>query len=394
MSSTHVTESDVVVVGARCAGAATAMLLARQGHRVTLVDRASFPSDTLSTHAIARGGVVQLARWGLLDEVLASGAPPILHASFHVGGEVTRHRIKAKAGVDHLLAPRRHVLDALLVDAAVRAGVDLRTGVNITRVDQYLGRVTGVVGRDADGADLQVTARFVVGADGLRSRIARAVGAPIVDSRPPGGATHYSYFHGPAWDGFEFHIAEGVMAGIFPTHAGEANVWTCTPGATTPNVAGGETDGFLQLLALANPALADRMAGAERTAPVRSAFNLPNHARQPWGPGWALVGDAGMHRDPVSGHGITDAFRDAELLARALDGALRGELSEAAAGRAFRDLRDELSREVFDTTAVMSQYPPVKTFVAEQRRGNAAMDAEATFLSELSPWPAPLAAVA
>jgi flavin-dependent dehydrogenase len=286
------------------------------------------------------------------------------------------------------------VLDPLLVDAAAAAGADVRTGLNVTGVTRHLGRVTGIAGRDEGGDDVTINARFVVGADGLRSRIARAVGAAIVDQRPPGGATHYTYFRAPSWNGFEFHIGPGIMAGVFPTNEGEANVWACTPAATTPNLAGDRGDHFVELLAQANPVLAERMAVAARTAPIRSAFALPNHKRDPWGPGWALVGDAGMHRDPVSGHGITDAFRDAELLARALDAALRHETSEAAAGQTYRARRDELSAEVFDATALMSQYPPVEEFVAQQRRVNAAVDVEADFLAALSPWPAPLAAVA
>src|SRR5690348_3715760 len=115
------THHDVIVVGARAAGAATAMLLARHGHDVLVVDRAELPSDTLSTHSIARSGVVQLDRWGLLDRVLASGAPAIRDVAFHVGEACTRRRIKAYAGVDLLVAPRRHVLDAILADAAVAA---------------------------------------------------------------------------------------------------------------------------------------------------------------------------------------------------------------------------------------------------------------------------------
>src|SRR4051812_33251666 len=126
--------ADVVVVGARCAGASTAMLLARLGHDVVLVDRATFPSDTLSTHGFSRTGVVQLARWGLLDRVLASGAPAIREVSFHAHGQTVVRPVKPRAGVDHLVAPRRHVLDTILVDAAAEDGVDVRTGISVTDV--------------------------------------------------------------------------------------------------------------------------------------------------------------------------------------------------------------------------------------------------------------------
>src|SRR5512141_766298 len=112
---------DVVVVGARCAGAATAMLLASAGHDVLLVDRSTFPSDTLSTHAIARGGMVQLERWGLLQAVLDTGAPPIRAVEFHSGGLTVTRTIKDRSGIDMLVAPRRHALDTLLVNAAMSA---------------------------------------------------------------------------------------------------------------------------------------------------------------------------------------------------------------------------------------------------------------------------------
>ena len=123
---------DVVVVGGRVAGSATAMLLARLGHDVVVVDQGSFASDTISTHSIARSGVVQLHRWGLLDEVLDSGAPAIREVTFNAGGESVSRQIKDKAGVDLVVAPRRYVLDSLLAAAAERAGADVRYGVSVS----------------------------------------------------------------------------------------------------------------------------------------------------------------------------------------------------------------------------------------------------------------------
>jgi 2-polyprenyl-6-methoxyphenol hydroxylase-like FAD-dependent oxidoreductase len=185
-----------------------------------------------------------------------------------------------------------------------------------------------------------------------------------------------------------------MMAGVFPTHGGEANVWVCGPKDHVDSLRDDRPSGLLALLAAANPELAERVADAERTSPVRGAAGLPNHVRRAWGPGWALVGDAAMHRDPVTGHGITDAFRDAELMSRALDGVLRGELAEAVAGRTYEALRHDLVHQQFDATVRMSQYPPVDEFVAQQRRSTEAIEAEARFLSELPAWPALLAAAA
>jgi flavin-dependent dehydrogenase len=392
-------DADVVVVGARCAGAATALLLARQGHDVLLVDRATFPSDTLSTHAIARGGVVQLARWGLLDAVMASGAPPIREVSFHLGEDhVVRKAVKHRAGVDHLVAPRRYVLDSILLDAAVRAGARVRTGIGVTGVmrDED-GRVTGVRTRDGGGRGGAVRARCVVGADGVRSRIARAVDAPMIDERPSIGAAHYTYVAGLDASGFEFHLGDRAFAGVFPTHGGEANVWICHPavdGATT--TAGGvdRAERFLDLLASTAPGLARRVAAARIRSVARGAVRLPNHVRRADGPGWALVGDAGYHRDPITGHGITDAFRDADLLAGHLDRMLCGEVSEREALDGYAADRLAAITPIFDLTCRLAAFPPAAEFAALQKELSGLVEEEARWLAARPATPAPSSALA
>ena len=220
--------ADVVVVGARCAGAATAMLLADAGHDVLVLDRATFPSDTLSTHVLSRTAMVQLTRWGLLEPLLATGAPPLTTVAIDVEGERVVRTVKDRHGVDHLLAPRRVVLDGVLQDAARRSGARLVTGVAVDGVlRDPRGRVVGVHGHDSYGA-VRVRARHVVGADGLGSRVARAVGAPVTLERPASGATTYAYLEGP-WSAIEYHVVPGAFAGLFPTHGGEACVWISTP---------------------------------------------------------------------------------------------------------------------------------------------------------------------
>jgi flavin-dependent dehydrogenase len=232
---------DVVVVGGRVAGSATAMLLAHLGHDVVVVDQASFPSDTLSTHSIARSGVVQLHRWGLLDEVLDSGAPAIRQFTFHAGGESVTRAIKHKAGVDLVVAPRRYVLDTILANAAQRAGARLRPGVTVTGVRRGgHGRVVGVHGHDRAGAPIQIDARYVIGADGLRSRVARSVGAAVYETHPAEGAAQYAYYTGSPWTGIEFFVAERSLAGVFPTHHGQACIWVCTPSADARAVRRGD----------------------------------------------------------------------------------------------------------------------------------------------------------
>ena len=384
-------QHDVIVVGARCAGAATAMLLADQGLDVLVVDRATFPSDTLSTHAIARGGLVQLARWRLLDAVVESGAPEIRTVAFHLGdGSVLRKKVKDRAGVDFLLAPRRHVLDTILASAAVEAGARFESGISVTGVlTDDAGRVVGVTARDGGGTVRELRASFVVGADGVHSRIARAVGAPVIDERPSDGAAHYAYVAGLDGEGFEFHLGPDALAGVFPTHDGEANVWVCSPARGAELGADDRTGDFMRLLRRTSPSLADRVERARMTSPVRGAVRLPNHVRQAVGNGWALVGDAGYHRDPVTGHGITDAFRDAELLARRLGQALRGEVAEDEALAAYADERNRALAPIFELTIRLAAYPPGPEFVALQKQLSDLIELEAGWLASMPPIVAP-----
>jgi flavin-dependent dehydrogenase len=363
--------TDVVVVGARAAGAATALLLARLGHDVVLLDRETFPADTLSTHQVARTGVVQLRRWGLLQRVLDSGAPPIRQVTFTTPDETTTRRIKDKAGVDLLVAPRRHILDTIVAEAAAEAGAQVCFGVTVTGVHlDDTGRATGVYGRDRTGVPVDIQARFVVGADGLRSRVARAVGARIVENRSDGGAAQYAYYGGIPWSGIELIASDRALTGVFPTHHGEACVWICSPSEDAHEArrrASSREEAFTAHLRRTAPELAQRLTMAQRTSPVTGMLRMPNILRQAHGPGWALVGDAGYHRDAVTGHGISDAYRDAELLADALHNGT--------------DYRPEPG-EVFDLTCALAAYPPVTEFVELQKQLARAIDAEATHMNE------------
>ena len=374
---------DVVVVGARVAGSATAMLLARMGHDVVVVDQASLPSDTVSTHSIARGGVVQLHRWGLLDEVVDSGAPPIRQVTFNAAGASLTRPIKRKAGVDFLVAPRRYVLDTIVAGAAEQAGADVRYGITVTGVRRdRAGRVVGVAGHDRAGATVELDGRWVVGADGLGSRVARSVGAALTEVRQAGGAAQYAYYAGIPWAGMELIAAERSLAGVFPTHHGQACIWVCTPAADAKAVrrrTASRAEAFDDLLERGAPELADRLRLARRASPVRGMLRLPNQVRQAFGAGWALVGDAGYHRDAITAYGISDALRDAELLAVALDQALAGE-GEAALAR-YQRQRDQALREIFELTCRLAAYPPVPTFVELQKRLSTAIDREAEALA-------------
>ncbi|WP_238011704.1 FAD-dependent monooxygenase [Dactylosporangium sp. AC04546] len=382
------TRSDVVIVGARAAGAATALLLARLGHDVVVLDRAVFPADTLSTHQIARTGVVQLHRWGLLDAVLGTGAPAIRRVSFTAGGETVTRAVKDKAGVDLLVAPRRQVLDTLLAEAAARAGARIRFGVTATGLRRDgTGRVVAVTGHDGRGDPVRYDGRFVVGADGLRSMVAREAGAAVVEEHAAGGAAQYAYYDGVPWDGIELIIADRALTGVFPTHDGAACVWICGPSGDAHRARRARptrAEAFTAYLRRTAPELARRLEHGRRVSPVTGMLRTPNVRRAAHGPGWALVGDAAYHRDAVTGLGISDAYRDAELLAAALDAALRGTTDERAALAGYRHRHELALRELFDLTLALAAYPPVPRFVELQKRLAVAIDTAAADLLTLS----------
>ena len=241
-------------------------------------------------------------------------------------------------------------------------------------------------GTTAPAPPWRLAARFVLGADGLRSRVARSVGAPIVEHRGAGGGIQYAYYAGLPWNGIEFFVADRSLAGVFPTHGGEACIWVCCPSTDLLAVrrrADSRADAFTALLRSAAPALADRLGDATRTSDVTGMLRMPNQLRQAAGPGWALVGDAGYHRDAVTGYGITDAYRDAELVAVAIDAALRGDSDEATALAAYAYRRDRALRETFELTCALAAYPPVPEFVALQKRLSVAIETDAAALAAL-----------
>jgi flavin-dependent dehydrogenase len=384
METANCSHHEVVVVGGRVAGSAAAMLLARLGRDVVVVDQASLPSDTVSTHSIARSGVVQLRRWGLLDEVLASGAPAIRQVTFNAAGESTTRTIKDKAGVDFLVAPRRYVLDTLLATAAEHAGAQVHTGITVTGLQRdRRGRVVGVSGHDRAGAPIQIGARYVIGADGLRSRVASLVDATINEAGRAGGAAQYAYYAGIPWSGIEFFVADRSFAGVFPTHNGQACIWVCTPSADAKAVrrTRSRVEAFDQLLERSAPELAERLRHARRTSPVQGMLRQPNQLRQAFGPGWALVGDAGYYRDAITAYGISDAFRDAELLAVALDHALDGNGEETTALVTYQQQRSQALREIFEITCRLAAYPQVPRFIELQKQLSAAIDKQAAALA-------------
>jgi 2-polyprenyl-6-methoxyphenol hydroxylase-like FAD-dependent oxidoreductase len=382
--------ADVVIVGARCAGAATAMLLARAGHDVVVLERAVLPSDTTSTHSLVRGGMVQLARWGLLDAVVASGAPPIRTVDvYRYDGppRATRLRVKEKADIDHMLAPRRHELDRVLAEAAVAAGACILDGTTVRDVVvDVRGRATGVRAVAADGSLLDVRARLVVGADGVRSKVARQVGAAVTERHAPGGVCLYTYVADVDWQGTELHLQERRFAGVFPTHGDQAAVFLMLPvqeAGRLLHAGNRRLEVWREFLRAAAPDLAARVEAGTVSAPLRGTIALPNHVRRAAGRGWALVGDAGYHLDPITAHGITDAFRDAELLATAAGRMLSGASTEREAMSAYEQARDTELARTFALTSELAAFPPIERFVELQTELAHALDQEAADLAAL-----------
>jgi 2-polyprenyl-6-methoxyphenol hydroxylase-like FAD-dependent oxidoreductase len=309
---------DAIIVGARCAGAPAAMLLARNGYRVLLVDKATFPSDVISTHIIWPHGAERLHRWGLLDRLAATGCPPIaLHLTFDVGPFALHGGVIDTNGGRGGFCPRRTVLDGLLANAAAEAGVEVREAFTVTGLLRDGERVVGIQGHGRTGGQVEERARVVVGADGVHSLVAREVLAAEYDVRPPLTANYYTYFSGFGASDIEMYVRDSRAIGCFPTHDGLTLIAVMWPTAMFEEVRGDIEGHFAAAIALA-PTVADRLQRATRAEHWSGIAGVRNYFRQPFGPGWALVGDAAYQKDPITAQGISDAFFDAEALAASL----------------------------------------------------------------------------
>jgi len=329
---------DVIVVGARCAGSPTAMLLARKGHRVLLVDRATFPSDTLSTLVIHAPGVAALRRWGLLDEVRATGCPPIERYSFDFGPFTLVGRPRPIDGVATGYAPRRTLLDSVLVGAAGRAGAEVRERFNVDQLVVENGTVVGIRGHGPDGRRRPVRARLVIGADGLRSVTARAVGR-----RRHGSLRRYALVAHVAdvldlGDTAELHVSGAGYVGLNPVGEGLANVALVVPRDRLAGLTRDPTTFFFDMLerfpGVRGRVRRDRLARRVLATGPFGAWTAPVTA-----PGALLAGDAADFFDPFTGEGICAALRGAELIEQAMLPSLTGSRTQAAGLGAYRASR-------------------------------------------------------
>ena len=346
---------DVVVVGARAAGASTAMLLARHGLSVLAVDRGAYGSDTLSTHSLARAGVLQLSRWGLLDRLRAAGTPVTRTVVFRYSDEPTVIRLREDGDVDGLYSPRRTVLDRILVDAALEAGAHVVHRVSVTGLLSSGGRVSGVE-IEAGGERRRVEAAWVIGADGMRSRVAAQVGAAVVQQEDATSSNVFAYWTGLADDVMENHYdAIGRAGGVIPTNDGETCVWVAIPPERFRAEARGDLGGAYHRIIAESPHLSEMLRGANCNGEYRGFAGTPGFRRQAFGPGWALVGDAGYFKDPLSAHGITDAFIGAELLTDALVEIVADGVDADEALGAYQRQRDALAEMLTAPVAALAR---------------------------------------
>ena len=291
------------------------MLLARRGYRVLLVDKATFPSDTLSTHIIHPPGVAALKRWALLPRLQATGCPPMSQYAFDFGPLTISAPLLPSDGTSHALCARRTVLDKLLVDSAVEAGAELHEGFVVDELLIEGGTVSGIRGRAGRGGQtVTERARVVIGADGMRSLVARSVAAPEYNERPSMTASHYAYWSGLPTERFEGYLRPRRAIAFAPTHDGLTVGVMAWPRSDFEANRGDVEGHFMRAVALA-PGLDERMRGAKRESRFVGTGKLPNFFRKPYGPGWVLVGDAGYHKDPITAQGISDAFHAAEAMA-------------------------------------------------------------------------------
>jgi flavin-dependent dehydrogenase len=372
---------DAVIVGARCAGAATALLLARAGARVLLVDKGTYGSDTLSTHALMRGAILQLQQWGVLPAIVAAGTPAVHSTTFSYREQDVTVTIEPKFGVSALYAPRRALLDRILVDAAAESGAEARYGVRIDDViKDDLGRVRGIIAVAA-GTRQRIEADIVIGADGLYSTIAEKVGAERLVEGHHAAAVLYSYWEGLPVDGYHWRFQTGASLGAIPTNQSATCVFASVPVERfRAEIQAGAVTTYRRLVREVSPLFDAHFAEARQVEPVRGFGGHVGFIKRSTGAGWALVGDAGYFKDPLTAHGITDALRDAELLVRAI---VQGTTSAIAD---YETTRLDLSRRLFEITDDIASYTWTDSEVQSLHRAfSAEMSREVRALAALEP---------
>jgi flavin-dependent dehydrogenase len=364
---------DAIIVGARCAGSPTAMLLAQKGYKVLLLDKAKFPSDTISTHIIWPPGTAKLKRWGLLDEIASTNTPLLTRLTFDLGPFSLSGSLLPCEGVTDCYAPRRTVLDKILVDAADEAGAEVREATAVEEIVMDGDRVTGVRCRSDGGATVTENARIVIGADGRNSLVAKGVNAEKYNVKPSYACWYYTYWSGVPRDGIEFYMRPAHAIGYLPTSDGLVCVPVASPQAEFEQWRSDVEGNYMRLLDEHVPQIAERVRAGKREEKFYGLAEVPNFFRKSSGPGWALVGDDGYHKDPINAQGILDALRDAESLVEAIDSSFSGDapLDEALAD--YEQKRNDAVMAMYEfnsQTASLEPPPPEAQQLFAALQGN------------------------
>ena len=347
---------DVIIVGARVAGASTALLLARRGVKVLCVDKAAFPSDTLSTHQIQVPGVACLERWGVLDAVVAAGTPATRDLRFDTGEIVLAGRFPPFQGADALYGPRRTVIDEILVNAARQSGADLREDFLVERIS-FSDEGAEVSGRSKSGQACVEQCALLIGADGKNSLVAKAAGAVTTHETPPRSAAYYGYWEGLRLPRAEMYERPGRVIGVWPTNDGLTVIYMGLPIAEFPAFREDVAANFFTTLDVAGD-LGERVRAARQVGRFSGSANLPNRVRKPYGAGWALIGDAGFVMDPITAHGMSQALRDAELLAEAIETGLGGQRNLQRAMQGYETERNRQGLPMYKLTVEQAALGP------------------------------------
>lgn len=347
---------DAIVVGARCAGAATALLLAESGHRVLMVDQARFPSDTMSTRYIHQPGVARLRDWGVLPVLLAAGCRPLTSLSSTVGSVTVCGPLPQYEGIGCALAPSRQVLDGSLAEAAEAAGVEFRSRTRLVDVLRRDGRVAGVRLRGPDRAMSKAWGRVVIGADGMRSTVADLCGAKQTSEDPRRTCVYYTGWRlsdggaDAGEDQVRLVASQQSFLSVIPTQDAISLIATYAPQSDFARIRVDPRRAHMDTIRMLAPDLHDRLRSLAPALPLAGSGDQRNFFREASGGGWALVGDAGHHKDSITARGITDAFLQAELLARALAGRCGSDWAVDLALAEFARQRDGLLVESYTAT--------------------------------------------
>lgn len=347
---------DAIIVGARCAGSPTAMLLARKGYRVLVVDKARFPSDIISTHGIQQAGIASLHRWGLLDAVKAANTPDTGVTTIHVSDQQIRPPVDPDVPEGKAFSPRRYILDQILLEAAIAAGAEVRQDFIVDDLLWDGDTVVGIRGRARGGKPVEERARIAVGADGKHSLVARHVAAPVYRDHAPLTFAYYSYFSGVGLRDTDLYVSGEQAVFCWPTNDNLSLIGVMAPHARFHEFRADIEGNFMRDIEAVVPGLAERVRAGRREERVFGSADLPNFFRQPYGPGWVLAGDAGFTKDPITAMGITDAFRAAEHVARAIDEGLSGARPLAEALEEYKQIRDEKSLPLYQFTLKLATF--------------------------------------